>query len=64
MKINVGKLKELEEFSYFIKSKYGFEFNIHKNNRMYLEKKYVKSFKEIVMPFIHKTMMSVWFRLT
>jgi hypothetical protein len=48
---------ELENFISFIFKKYKIKFNIHKGNKLYLQKKYYSTFKKIILPFVHETMM-------
>lgn len=48
---------ELNDFIDFIFNKYKIRFTIHGRNKLYLPARFLTKFKEIVLPFIHPTMM-------
>lgn len=49
--------ENLQEFSYFLKKKFNLEFNIKKDNSMYLKHRCNKTFENLIRPYLTKDML-------
>jgi DNA-binding CsgD family transcriptional regulator len=54
---NCFSIKELKIFKNFCKKRFGLEFTIYKSHVLYLPTKHINHFKELVLPYIHPTLM-------
>lgn len=54
---NCFSIPELKMFNNFCKKKFKLNFTIDKRNMLYLPTKYMNHFKELVLPYIHPTLM-------